>query len=159
MLPARPGYMLGRGVPAQGRITLLVGVDHSWAMLREARRRSFEVQRPISLIRAAAQALPIQTGRVTGVGMGGSLNEIGDADGALREIRRVLVPRGRFVSMSLLRATSRWGRGLQRALGGGGIAFPALEELNQQFVRAGLRRRAQWRWRVVSITAAVAARE
>ncbi|MBA3943637.1 MAG: class I SAM-dependent methyltransferase [Herpetosiphonaceae bacterium] len=136
--------------------TLLIGVDHSWAMLREARRRSFEAPRPISLVRAAAQALPFQAASATGVGMGGSLNEIGDADGALREIRRLLAPDGRFVSMNLLQASSGRGRALQRVLAEGGVAFPTLETFNQQLERAGLQRWAQWRWGVVAITATVA---
>jgi SAM-dependent methyltransferase len=130
----------------------VVGVDHSWAMLRAARRLALQSGLRISYIRATAQALPILNGTVAGVGMGGSLNEIGDQHTALCEIRRVLQPGGRFFCMNLVGAESGWGRALQRSLSPGGVVFPPPTVLQRWFDRAGLRRRAQWRWRVVMIT-------
>jgi SAM-dependent methyltransferase len=130
----------------------VVGVDHSWAMLREARRVARQAGLRISYIRATAQGLPIVNGSVAGVGMGGSLNEIGDQHAALCEIRRVLHPGGRFFCMNLVRAESGWGRLVQRGLSSGGVAFPPLAMLHRWFDQAGLRRLAQWRWRVVAIT-------
>ena len=130
----------------------VVGVDHSWAMLREARRLARQAGLRISYIRAQAQALPIVNGVVAGVGMGGSLNEIGDQHAALCEIRRVLQPGGRFFCMNLARAESGWGRAVQRSLSLGGVVFPPLAVLHRWFDRAGLRRLAQWRWQVVTIT-------
>ncbi len=134
--------------------TVLLGLDHSWAMLRAAQRAAAGARQPISLVRGSAQALPLRAGAAAGVGLGGSLNEIGDAAAALREVRRVLAPDGRFVNMSLVAASSGWGRALQGALGAGGIAFPSRAALNAQLVAARLQPWAQWQWRVVTITAA-----
>lgn len=131
---------------------IVVGVDHSWAMLREARRVARKRGLRISYIRASAQSLPVVNGAAAAIGMGGSLNEIGDQHAALCEIRRVLEPEGCFFSMNLVGAQSGWGRALQRGLSTGGIDFPPLRTLNQWFDRAGLRRAAQWRWQVVAIT-------
>ncbi|HEY0738606.1 MAG TPA: methyltransferase domain-containing protein [Herpetosiphonaceae bacterium] len=130
----------------------VAAVDHSWAMLREARRLARERGLRISYIQASAQALPVVNGAAAGVGMGGSLNEIGDQHASLCEIRRVLAPEGQFFCMNLVAAQSTRGRGLQQSLSTGGVDFPALATLNQWFDRAGLRREAQWRWRVVAIT-------
>jgi SAM-dependent methyltransferase len=132
----------------------VVGVDHSWAMLREARRVAREHGLRISYVRARAQALPFVGGTAAGATMGGSLNELGDQHGALNEIQRVLEPSGRFFCMNLVAAQSSWGRALQRVLGTGGIDFPDLDTCNEWFNAAGLQRLAQWRWRVVVVTLA-----
>jgi SAM-dependent methyltransferase len=131
---------------------IVAGVDHSWAMLSEARRLARSRGLRISYIRASAQSLPIRNNAAAGVGMGGSLNEIGDRHAALCEIRRVLRQDGRFVCMNLVGADSGWGCVLQRGLGTGGIDFPADTTLRRGFEQAGLRLLAQWRWRVVTIT-------
>ncbi|HEX6290404.1 MAG TPA: class I SAM-dependent methyltransferase, partial [Herpetosiphonaceae bacterium] len=131
---------------------IVVGVDHAWPMLHQARSLSRQRGQRISYIRASAQSLPIGDGVAAGVGMGGSLNEIGDQQAALREIQRVLQPGGRFFCMNLVEAQSRWGRIVQRVLVPGGVAFPPLPALDTWFERAGLGRLAQWRWRVVAIT-------
>jgi hypothetical protein len=89
---------------------------------------------------------------MAGVGMGGSLNEIGDQHAALCEIRRVLQPGGRFFCMNLVEAERVWGRAVQRSLSVGGVVFPPFTMLQRWFDQAGLRRHAQWRWRVVAIT-------
>ncbi|MBV9792151.1 MAG: class I SAM-dependent methyltransferase [Chloroflexi bacterium] len=142
--------LYARTLAAPGAI--VAAVDHSWAMLREARRQARERGLRISYMRASAQALPVVNGAAAGVVMGGSLNEIGDQHAALCEIRRVLEPDGQFFCMNLVKATSGWGRVLQSGLSTGGVDFPKLATLNQWFDRAGLRREAQWRWRVVAIT-------
>lgn len=134
-----------------------VGVDHSMPMLQQARAFARAEGLRISYVRAKAQALPFAPGSAAIVAMGGSLNEIGDADQALREIRRVVAPDGRVVLMSLVRAASFAGRFLQSALGTGGIAFPALSALNLRFAAAGLRLRAQWQYGVVLFTLLAAA--
>jgi SAM-dependent methyltransferase/uncharacterized protein YbaR (Trm112 family) len=131
---------------------IVAGVDHSWAMLREARRLARRRGLRVSYIRASAQSLPIRNGAADGVGMGGSLNEIGDQHAALCEIRRVLQRDGRFFCMNLVGAQSIWGRALQRGLATGGIDFPAAATLQRRFAQAGLSPLAQWRWRVVMIT-------
>jgi SAM-dependent methyltransferase len=132
--------------------SVVVAVDHSAAMLRETQRYARRAGLRISCMRAAAQALPFRTGVVSAYGIGGSLNEVGDVAGMLSEARRLLDADGRFVSMHLLRATSIWGRVLQRLVSGGGIIFPGPGRLADDFKAAGLRRVAEWRWRVVSIT-------
>lgn len=129
-----------------------VGVDHSMPMLQQARAFARREGLRISYVRASAQALPLLPGSAAAALMGGSLNEIGDADGALRELRRALAPRGRAVLMSLVRATTLPGRALQAFLGTGGIAFPPLAALNRSFAAAGLRLRAQWQYGVVLFT-------
>jgi len=88
--------------------------------------------------------------------MGGSLNEIGDAGRALAELRRILAPGGRCVMMGLGQAESGAGRALQRVLAAGGGAFWSLAELNRRYAAAGLRLRAQWRYRVVVFSLLVA---
>jgi SAM-dependent methyltransferase len=126
-----------------------IGIDHSAPMLRQARAFARAAGLPISYVRASAQALPLADGGAAVLAMGGSLNEIGDADAALAELRRALAPAGRCVMMGLVRAATPAGRALQLALGSGGIAFWPLTELNRRTAAAGLRLRAQWQHRVV----------
>jgi SAM-dependent methyltransferase len=127
----------------------VIGVDHSMPMLRQARAFARAQGLRISYVRAKAQALPVAPGAASTIAMGGSLNEIGDADAALRAIRRALAPAGRCALMCLVRAATPPGRALQAALGLGGIDFPPLDALNLRFAAAGLRLRAQWQHRVV----------
>lgn len=127
----------------------VVGIDHALPMLRQARAYARRDGLRISFVRARAQALPFAAGSVAGATMGGSLNEIGDVDGCLREIRRVLAPDGRYVLMSLSRAGSLTGRALQQFLGLGGIAFWTVDELNRRLQAHGLDLKAQWRYRLV----------
>lgn len=161
LAPDRGGLLLdiacstglyARAMAAGSTGSTVAAVDHSWAMLREARRYARREGRSISFVRAAAQALPFRAGSATAYGMGGSLNEIGDVDATLREARRVLAADGRFVSMHLLAASSAWGRRLQQMLATGGIEFPERAALNRRCMAAGLRPAAQWRWRVVEIS-------
>ncbi|NTV62069.1 MAG: methyltransferase domain-containing protein [Oscillochloris sp.] len=126
-----------------------VGVDHSFAMLRQARSFAVRERLRISYVRAKAQALPLAAGSATGLAMGGSLNEIGDVGRALAELKRTLGPGGRCVMMGLVRAETGAGQALQMVLGNGGIAFWTLAELNRHYATAGLRLRAQWRYGVV----------
>jgi ubiquinone/menaquinone biosynthesis C-methylase UbiE len=127
----------------------VIGVDHAMPMLAQARAYALAEGLPISFVRAKAQALPLAPGAAAALAMGGSLNEIGDVDGALGELRRVLAPAGRCALMCLARAETGPGQALQGLLGLGGISFPPLDELNHMLARAGLRLRAQWRYRVV----------
>jgi SAM-dependent methyltransferase len=126
-----------------------IGVDHALPMLRQARAFARAEGLRISYVRAKAQALPVLAGSAAGLTIGGSLNEIGDADGALSELRRTLSPGGRCVIMGLVQAAATPGRVLQSALGSGGINFWPLPELNRRLAAAGLRLRAQWQYGVV----------
>ena len=101
----------------------VLGIDHALPMLLEARRRAREAGLRISYLRAEAQDLPICSGVAHGVAIGGSLNEIGDLDQCLNEVRRTLHREGRFVLMALVAARSRIGRLVQQAFAGGGIVF------------------------------------
>lgn len=116
----------------------VIGVDHALPMLQEARQRARAAGVRVSYLRASAQALPVASGAAAGVTIGGSLNEIGDLDACLREVRRILASDGRFVTMTLLRAQGVAGRAVQRAASAGGIAFWSREELLQRFRAAGL---------------------
>lgn len=167
LAPQRGGLVLdvacstglyARACAAVAPQAIVVAVDHSTAMLRETQRNARRAGLRISCVRAAAQALPFRQGAATAYGMGGSLNEIGDIAAMLAEVRRVLSDDGRFVSMHLLASGSGWGRLLQRLLGSGGIRFPAPSELADAFTTAGLRRVAEWRWRVVAINMLLPAR-
>lgn len=127
----------------------VVGIDHAFPMLRQARAFAQRAQQRISFVRARAQGLPFAAEAVAGVAMGGSLNEIGDVDGSLREMRRVLTPTGRCVLMNIVQAEQKVGRALQNFLGTGGLAFWSLDELNRRLQASGLYLAAQWRYRVV----------
>ncbi|NJM08975.1 methyltransferase domain-containing protein [Candidatus Gracilibacteria bacterium] len=117
----------------------VVGIDHSLPMLQEARTIAHREQLRISYVRASAQALPFARRAATGVAMGGSLNEIGDAPQALREMRRVLADNGRGALMNLVRSSSTPGAALQSVLGLGGIDFLPLPALNDALQQSGLR--------------------
>lgn len=132
--------------------TIVVGIDHSWAFVRRARERARQEGLRISFVRASAQALPLIDGAAAGAAMGGSLNEIGDQIQALREIRRVLQPTGRFFNMSLMAAQTEAGRALQRLLSTGGIDFPTEQTWHHWLEQADLQPLAAWRWNIVNIT-------
>lgn len=127
----------------------VIGLDHAMPMLRQARAYARAEQLRISFVRAKAQALPFAPRSAAVLAMGGSLNEIGAAGQALRELRRTLAPAGRLAMMCLVRGETLPGRTLQRLLGPGGISFPPLDALNLALAGAGLRLMAQWRYRVV----------
>lgn len=111
----------------------VIGIDHAWPMLVDARRRAIHAGLRISYIRAEAQTLPVQHASAAGVVIGGSLNEIGDLDTCLDEVRRVLHEDGRFVAMTLTQARTAGGKALQRAMASGGIQFWSVRELLKRF--------------------------
>lgn len=130
--------LYGRCLAAQGADVVMI--DHSAPFARRARERA-EVEHladRVLPVRARAQRLPVRSGVADAAVMGGSLNEIGDVEGALAEMARVVRPGGRLFTMSLVRATSTPGRLLQAALGPSGIVFPTLERTRAAFP-AGVR--------------------
>lgn len=127
----------------------VIAIDHAPPMLRQAHTFAQREGLRISFVRAKAQALPFVAGSVMGVTMGGSLNEIGDAETCLREIRRVLAPAGRFALMNLVEAAGATGRTVQRFLNLGGIDFWPLDRLNEHLAACGFRLASQWQYRVV----------
>ncbi len=116
----------------------VLGIDHALPMVQEARQRARAAEVQVSYMRASAQTLPIASGAASGVTIGGSLNEIGDLDACLREVRRILADDGRFVTMTLLTAPGAVGRAVQRAVSAGGITFWSRDELLQRFRAAEL---------------------
>jgi ubiquinone/menaquinone biosynthesis C-methylase UbiE len=133
----------------RGVVGQVAAVDHSLPMLRQARRYALQAGLRISYLRAKAQALPIAPQSAAGVVIGGSLNEIGDVDACLAQVRRVLADDGRYVAMTLARATTRAGRRFQQLMGLGGIEFWTPDELAVAFRRHDLRRVAAWKYGLV----------
>lgn len=133
----------------RGAVGHVLGLDHSMAMLIEARRRARTAGLRISYACAEAQALPVATAAVAGAAIGGSINEIGDLDQCLNEARRTLGLGGRFAAMALVRAQSAWGRATQAALTPGGVVFPTATELDSALRRAGLEPETQEQHRIV----------
>lgn len=127
----------------------VIGIDHAFPMLQQARLYAQAEGLRISFVRARAQALPFAAGSANVLAMGGSLNEIGNIPAALRELRRVLAPTGRVAMMCLVRDEQPMGRAVQSVMGLAGVAFPSLDQLNRAFAAAELRLRAQWRYRIV----------
>jgi SAM-dependent methyltransferase/photosystem II stability/assembly factor-like uncharacterized protein len=140
---------LARVAGAAGHV---VGVDHSLPMLREARRRARAAGLRITYVRARAEALPVLAATAAGVAIGGSLNEIVDVDGTLREVRRVLAKDGRFMAMTLARARSWWGRALQAVFRPGGVEFRAADAWVDAFRQHGLETVERQQYRVVLFT-------
>ena len=115
----------------------VIGIDISPSMLREAARRARDSGVAPSFVRADAASLPFADAGFSGAVCGGTLNELGDPDAALRETHRVLEPGARLAIMGILRAQTPNGRRLQRFLSTGGIRFFAPEELQGMLVDAG----------------------
>jgi ubiquinone/menaquinone biosynthesis C-methylase UbiE len=133
----------------------VVGVDHSLPMLVQARAFARAAGLRISYLRAEAQALPLRASQAAGVVIGGSLNEIGDLNGCLAEVHRTLAPGGRYVAMTLTRASSPAGRALQRLIGASGICFWTPDDLLAHFTRSGLRTIGHWRYGIVLFTLSI----
>jgi SAM-dependent methyltransferase/uncharacterized protein YbaR (Trm112 family) len=123
--------------------------DHSMPMLKQARRYARAAGLRISYVRAKAQALPVVAHAAAGVVIGGSLNEIGDLDACLAEVRRTLAMDGRYLAMTLACAATAKGRMFQRLMGIGGIAFWTPDELSRAFSRRGLWTVARWKYGLV----------
>ena len=118
-------------------------------MLQQARHYAREAGLRISYLRAKAQALPVVAHAAAGVVIGGSLNEIGDLDTCLAEVRRTLAMDGRYLAMTLARAATPGGRAFQQLMGVGGIAFWTPEELSRMFSRYGLWTVSRWKYGLV----------
>lgn len=138
-----------RGAPGH-----VIAIDHSLPMLVEARRLALAAGLRISFARARAQALPVAGAAASGVAVGGSLNEIGDLDACLAEVRRTLAPGAPFVAMTLARAATPPGRAVQALLGPGGVVFWTPDELAARFARHGLHVREREQYGLVLFTMA-----
>jgi demethylmenaquinone methyltransferase / 2-methoxy-6-polyprenyl-1,4-benzoquinol methylase len=81
-----------------------VGVDITFRMLQLAQRRVNASR--AALVTGDMVALPIADARFTVVTVGYGLRNVPDLDQALREIHRVLVPRGRLLSLDFNRPSN-----------------------------------------------------
>lgn len=73
---------------------LVVGVDLSWGMIREARQRLREAGLPANLAEGNAVHLPFATNSFDGIATSFTFSAIPDGLGAMREMTRVLRPAG-----------------------------------------------------------------
>jgi cyclopropane fatty-acyl-phospholipid synthase-like methyltransferase len=131
-----------------------IAVDHAVPFLRRTIERAGHDDLPVECVRALAQHLPLHDGVADSVVIGGSLNEIGDLEGCLREAARVLRPGGRLFVMSLVRARTQRGRLLQAAVRPSGIVFPTVDETMDLVTGAGFTVDTTRRDRVVLRTSA-----
>ena len=116
----------------------VVGIDISPSMLKEAARRARKIGARPSFVRADAHNLPFADASFSGAVCGGTLNELGDPERALRETRRVLEPGGRLAVMGILCTRTPRGYRLQRFLSIGGVRFFDPDELRSLLDHAGL---------------------
>jgi len=82
--------------------TFCVGVDPSFAMLAEGRRR----RRPFFPVQAAGEALPFRDGSLNGVVSAFVMRNLEDLERTMQECRRVLRPGGRLVILEFFPPTS-----------------------------------------------------
>ncbi|MDE2473739.1 MAG: class I SAM-dependent methyltransferase [Alphaproteobacteria bacterium] len=75
----------------------IIGIDPSAELLAKTQRRSDASHRQVHLIRASAEAIPVQDRVVDTVVMTWTLCSIPDVRKALREIHRVLKPSGQLL--------------------------------------------------------------
>ncbi len=97
----------GRTLPFYRREIVLIGIDLSLGMLRVAQRRAQAHDRPVTLVRADAQALPLRDASVDSILSILSLCTIPNPQRALREAYRVLRPGGRLVLVEHVRSDRR----------------------------------------------------
>jgi ubiquinone/menaquinone biosynthesis C-methylase UbiE len=136
----------------------LAGLDPSSAMLDVARRR---VSPATTLMRAAAEAIPVRSGTVDWLVMTSVLHRVRDPLAARREWRRVLRPGGTLVltdwceDFLSMRLQARWSRLTDRAFR---HMYSALE-LQALLIAGGLepvsldRYKINWHWGLMTATA------
>lgn len=117
----------------------VVGLDLSLPMLAFARRAARrEARGNLDLVRASAQGLPFADASFDLANCCGALHLFPDVDGVLAEVRRVLVPGGRFTVAAVRQqpgAAGRFAAALGRRIG---VASFTPESLRTRFARAGL---------------------
>jgi len=148
--------LYGRTVNLSEKKSVVVAIDISKAMLKEARKKASDEGCDMFLIRADARTMPFYAGMFDGLMMGGTLNELTDELKVLYECRRVIKKGGTFFMMHLLKADSIAGKLLQGPAGWGGVKFWTLKESNQLFERAGFRVADQFNVGIVCFTKLIA---
>ncbi|MDQ6772796.1 MAG: class I SAM-dependent methyltransferase [Candidatus Dormibacteraeota bacterium] len=106
----------GRNLPFYAPDASLTGIEHSPAMLAQARARAAELGRPIDLREGDAQALEFPDRSFDTVVITLALCSIPDAGRALAECRRVLRPGGRLLLLEHVRSPLLPVRLVQRAM-------------------------------------------
>lgn len=94
---------MARRLAGSGLFRKVVAADLSAAMLREAGTRAEEAGVAFDLVRADVTALPFADGGVDAVHAGAALHCWDRIQDALAEVRRVLVPGGRFFASTFLK--------------------------------------------------------
>lgn len=79
----------------------LTGVDVAPRMLRRARQKGLAQEVPLDLIRADALRLPFPDDRFDGAISAFTLRNVPDVEGFFEEVRRVLRPGGRIVTLEI----------------------------------------------------------
>ena len=108
--------MLDRARPHQR----LIASDFSEPMLLQGRSKVPRAE----LIVADAQTLPFEDRSIAAVVCGFGIRNVADPDKALREVRRVLIPGGVFVTLEFFRPEHLLSRAFHRAYGR--VVLPAL---------------------------------
>lgn len=89
------GIGSGLNLPLYGtEVEFIVGLDPSAALLRRAAAMAARAGRPLALVQASAEAIPLADDSIDSVVMTWTLCSIADATAALAEMRRVLKPDG-----------------------------------------------------------------
>jgi len=108
------------------RVTQIVGLDPSTALLSRARQAGSELTRDIELVEGSAEAIPLDDHSIDTIVTAWTLCTIPDVGRALHEMRRVLKPSGRLLFVEHGRAPEenvvRWQNRLTplwRRIGGG----------------------------------------
>ena len=129
----------------------LIGIELSEEMLARARARAAELGIRADLRRGDAQSLDFPDETFDTVTCTISLCSIPDDAAALREVRRVLRPGGRFVAMEHVRSPSFPVRAVQRAIDpltvrfeGDHVAREPLDHLRREGFHIGELERLKW---------------
>ncbi len=108
------GSGLNLGLYDASRVTRVVGIDPSAALLERARERSRSAAVPVELVLTGGEQLPFDAGRFDSVVVTYSLCSVSDPGAVLGEARRVLRPEGvlHFIEHGLApdAGPSRWQR-------------------------------------------------
>ena len=107
------GIGSGPNLPLYGaRVSSVIGLEPSPALLRMARPRASAATIPVSLLDASAEAIPLDSGSIDTIVVTWTLCTIPDASRALAEMRRVLRPVGALLFVEHGRApepgVARW---------------------------------------------------
>lgn len=131
---------------------IVVAMDYSLPMLRQARKEAAKEHHRLFLIRADAHDMPFYKDTFDGLVSGGTFNELSDPIKVLYEARRVIRKGGRFFMMHLIESDSWILRTFQKTGPVGGIRFRSLDESNRMFRQAGFEPIRQQRAGLVCFT-------